>query len=150
MTQVVYYVTAAYILVNLIFTSFEYLTEVVLLAVVFSLLFQLLQKPGSGHSQYRGILFAHYAFCVVLLVLYLAIFGLSVRELHDSVFNEISSNYIVNGRPVEYSIKLAWDVLFALASLEVLVISVMIVFKHRNYRTNNKVSASSLEGNVLN
>lgn len=90
MSQVAYYVTAAYVLVNLIFTSFEYLTEVVLLAVVFSLLFQLLQKPGSGHSQYRGVLLAHYAVCVVLLLLYLAIFGLAIRRLHDNVFNEIS------------------------------------------------------------
>jgi len=136
-----YEVTAAYILVQIIFGDFGYLADVILLAVVFGLLFQLLQRPGTGYFRYRGILYAHYAFCGVLFVLYLAIFGISVRGLYDAVFNGESSVSTVNGRPVQYVLDVTYDVLYACASFEVLVISISILLKHRAHGTNNNVRA---------
>lgn len=139
-----YEVTAAYILVQVIFGDLGYLADIVLLAVVFGLLFELLQRSGSGYRRYGGILYAHYAFCGVLFVLYLAIFGVTVRVLYSEIFYGESSVATVNGRPVQYVLDVTYDVFYACASLEILVISTLIVFKHRKYRTNNNVRASLL------
>lgn len=139
-----YEVTAAYVLVQVIFGDLRYLADVVLLAVVFGLLFELLQRSGSGYPQYGGILYAHYAFCAVLIMLYLAIFGVTVRVLYSAVLYGESSVPNVNDRPVQYVLDVTYDAFYACASLEILVISTLIFFKPCNYRTNNKVRASLL------
>lgn len=138
-------VTAAYLLVQTIFGNLKYLADVVLLVIIYGIISQLLQQPKTGYSRHRGFLYAHYALCFVLFALYIAMFGVEVRVLYNSVFNSDFAESSVDGRPIQSVLTAAYDALYAFASLEVLAISIGILVNHRIHGTNHTVSILHLQ-----
>ena len=135
-------VTCAYILVQTIFSSCIYLAEIAVLVLIFGLLFQSLQQPGtgSGSRNHHGWLVAHYVFCGFLLIVYIVVFGLKVRLLYDEVYDGDYRIYYFQGRPVWSIIDVFYDALYALAALEIFIGAIMVFIHYRKHQLKSNVS----------
>jgi len=137
-------VTYAYLLVTEIFIDFYYPASICLLATIFGLLFQIFQRPQTGPQRHRRILWLHYAFCGLLFVIYITIFGLEVRGLYTEVFDGESIIYFVRDIPVQDVVNVVFDALYAGASFEIFVASIIIFSTRTNNQAKSNVWSSSL------
>ena len=121
------WIRASYLVVDLIFNySFGFLGGICLLATIYQLIFRLHQQVRNTYdNDRRTLLWAHYGFCGILALFYLAMFGLQMHDLYDSIFHPDTDSF-----PVEYKgipdvgiIFVTYNALYQCAALEILAAS---------------------------
>ena len=77
-------------------------------------------------------------------MIYITIFGLEVRGLYTEVFDGESIIYFVRDIPVQDVVNVVFDALYAGASFEIFVASIIIFSTRTNNQAKSNVWSSSL------
>lgn len=140
------WIRAAYLVVDLIFNdSFGTLGEICLLVPIYYLIFRLHRQTGTTYdNDKKTLLWAHYGFCGILAIFYLAMFGLQMHDLYNAVFHP----YTDRG-PAEYKgildlgiIFVVYNVLYLCAALEILALSLWLLKQGNLMHTRKTVRFS--------
>ena len=146
-TEIGAWIRASYLLVDLIFNhSFGILAQVCLLATIYYLIFGLHRQTGTTYdNDKRTILWAHYGFCGILAIFYLAMLGLQIRGLYETIFHPDTGPWYAEykGIPDDNIIYVTFNVLYLCAALEILAASLWVL-KQGNQTTTRKTVKHSI------
>ena len=140
------WISASYLVVDLIFNySFGILGSICLLAPIYYLIFHLHRQIGNTYDNgKRTLLWAHYGFCGILAIFYLAMFGLPMHDLYESTIhpdtNRGPPEY--KGIPVLGIILVTYNALYLCAALEILAASLWLLKKGVQMHTGKTVGCS--------
>ncbi|KAL6714056.1 hypothetical protein ACLMJK_008550 [Lecanora helva] len=132
-------ITYSYLLAVVIFVNLVYLAEIALLAIIFTVLFRLYQQPDARSQKHKMLLYLHYAYCCILFVFYLTIFGLEVRVLSNQV-NGHPQQIMIHGRLASRVFDVIYCVFYAAASFEIFIGSITALTKYRQYSGNRSIA----------
>ena len=125
------WIRASYLVVDLIFNySFGILGGICLLATIYLLIFRLyLQIGNTDDNDKKTLLCAHYGFCSILVIFYLAMFGLQMHDLYESIFHPDTYRGLAEykGIPDLGIIFVTYNALYLCAALEILAASLWLV-----------------------
>lgn len=130
-------VVVSYVMVKLLFGSVGYPAAILLLATILALLFRLLQHRTANLETLgrfdtkmlgsnRGLL-ANYVFCGFLGLLYIIRMALHIAYITEVV---LQSSRVDHSIPVAQIIDLSFSILYFLASIEVLALSIILMKSH--------------------
>ncbi len=145
-TEIGAWIRASYLVVDLIFDySFAILGAICLLATIYYLIYRLHRQIGNTHdNDKRTLLWAHYGFCGILAIFYLALFGLQMHNLYDSILHPYTyrgpPEY--KGRPDLGIILVTYNVLYLCAALEILAASLWFLKQGIQMHTRKTVRYS--------
>lgn len=121
------WIITSYLVVDLIFNfSFGILGGICLLIPIYYLIFRLHRQVGNAYNNdKRTLLWAHYGFCGILAIFYLAVFGIQMHNLYESTFHPDTYRGLVEykGIPDVGIILVTYNALYLCATLEILAAS---------------------------
>lgn len=130
-----------YFLISYIIETSSYVGNIFLLVTLYSLIFYFF-SPFSDRKRplKRKLLLAHYGFCAILIALFLSILGLGIYNLVQLVRQYRYYSYIYNSERVNLAkLNVTFDALTFVASVEIFVASVWIVFRSLGEGQSKKV-----------
>ena len=130
-TQFGAWIRASYLVVDLIFnSSFGILGGICLLVAIYYLIFRLHRQIGNAYdNDKRTLLWAHYGFCGILAIFYLAMFGIQMRDLYESIFHPDTYGGLAEykGIPDLGIVLVTYNALYLCAALEILAASLWLL-----------------------
>ena len=141
------YVQQRYFMVQLLFNSFDYLYQMMLLFTIYSLLFQLMRwsslRSKALRSKYFGkFVMVRFVLCVALGILSIILQGMDIASLTNHVFS-LDDNNTEAASLAAYSVCLTFQLLYWLATMEVLVVSGLMVTIQRRHRLGKQSVCAS-------
>lgn len=132
------YVQQRYFMVQLLFNSFDYLFQTILLFTVYNLLFQLvrwssLRSKGLRSKYFGKFVMVRFGLCVALGVLAIILQGMDIASLTNHVFT-LDDDDTEAASLAAYSVCLTFQLLYWLATMEILVVSGHMVTVQRRHR----------------
>lgn len=137
-------VVNVYYIISVIITDLFYLANILLLVTIFALVFHFFSPSNDeGKATKKKILWAHYAFCAILLAMFCALLGMSLYRVITSI-NRYGEPYLYSGRTAitqsYYKLDVAFDSLLFVASFEILLGSAWLIPRSRAKQLSIKVS----------
>ena len=130
-TQFGAWIRASYLVVDLIFnSSFGILGGICLLVAIYYLISRLHRQIGNAYdNDKRTLLWAHFGFCGILAIFYLAMFGIQMRDLYESIFHPDTYGGLAEykGIPDLGIVLVTYNALYLCAALEILAASLWLL-----------------------
>ena len=124
------WIRVSYLVVDLIFNYSFGILGGTCFATIYLLIFRLYLQIGDTDDNDKGtLLFAHYCFCGILVIFYLAMFGLQLHDLYESIFQPDTYRGLAEykGIPDLGIIFVTYNALYLCAALEILAASLWLV-----------------------
>ena len=123
-------IPTAYSIVEVVLGSTAYISGILVLVVIYSLLFQCLERStGSVRSSTRSLLWAHYGFCGVLFAMFVAILGLNISIFVNRY--QFSGLFPYVNETAYDRLDVALAALYLCAAIEILIGAIWLVTSAR-------------------